>query len=303
MTGLFGLNIEGIMRVFFVIIVFSFCYQLSFGQDQARMVNTIQEEYTDLIKTLAEINVELQSTSNKEIKSELRFAKKELINDFFEGPYRIFDSRCTSAIGGVNLSTKKLLSTLTHSNINKVIISVTEVTSEKKQLTVHFTQKGVASSEQDLTASFITVGDKLLIKNLNDAYTSPEPIIDLTTNKRSANTDQRPMPIIDVRVLSTPSGQIQLYGTIIHARDQGQLLLSVSDQVPYEIYLNETNSYSTSLPYQSDKSFDITLTYQYGDKFIMLHKNIVTIKDKQTITKNVIQDFETDSPAETGGHE
>ncbi len=274
---------------------------MSFGQDQARAVYLIQQGYTDLIKSLADINADIRSNSDRQIIEELKFAKKELINDFIEGPYRIFENKSTIGSNGQNQRIGPFLSSMTHHKVDQVSITISEATQVNGALSVSFIQKGVQHSRQELLASFVNRNDELLISHVT-VVSSDVHLPHTNSSPDSDKLYQIAIPIIETKVSSQTPEQIVVSGTILNPVDQGTLSIEKSGQAPYEIFLNKDHSFNTSLSIQGIQSLNIKLVYHYGIKFIELHKNIVTVAD-QPIFIVPAQVSVMDNPEETGGHE
>lgn len=292
---------DAILSSSVTLIVFLLALNMSFGQDQARAVYLIQQGYTDLIKNLADINADIRSNSDRQITAELKFAKKELINDFIEGPYRIFESKSNIQSNGQNQRIDHYLNSMTHHQVDRVSVTISEVTHENGELRVSFIQRGLQSSRQELMASFVNHGDELLISQLTSVGTN----VVLYRTQSSTDIDDQDqivIPVIEVNVSSKTEEQIIVSGSILNPVEQGTLSIEKSGQEPYEILLNKDHSFTTDLSTQGNRSLNIKLVYQYGVKFIQLHKNIVSVAG-QTIFSVPAQVSVMDNPEETGDHE
>jgi len=289
------------VRTSLILILILLALNISFGQDQARAVYLIEQGYTDLIENLADINADIRSTSDRQIAAELKFAKKELIDDFVEGPYRIFQSKSTIKNSGQKRYINHYLSSTSHHRIDQVAITISEVINDDAGLRVAFIQKGVQRFEQEIMAIFTYRDGELLISHLTD-LSNIAAIHSTSVDSGSNKLGQIAIPAIEVDVTPESVDHITLRGTILNPIDQGTLSLERLGQEPYEIYLNEDHSFTTILSSDSNHSIDISLVYHYGTKFIQLHKNIVTVTD-QPIFSVPAQVSVMDNPAETDDHE
>ncbi len=96
---------RGIMKSLLLALTACLLSTIITGQDQSMAAQMIEEDYTYLLKGIADINAELFDVNDRIIRKELTTAKSALIEDDISGPFAIFKSRKYS----VNLSGKSSL--------------------------------------------------------------------------------------------------------------------------------------------------------------------------------------------------
>ncbi len=148
-----------------------------------------------------------------------------------------------------------------------------------------------------------------MINNGSDSYIASITNIGRTItpnavkNTTTTRTEDYAIPKIITRVTTLLDDQIIVQGEIKSHQKEDKLSIRINDFYSQGVELKSNGRFSFSLA-QSDVAVqDIFMKYQYGDKFMEMHKNLIITEYSRLLS--VLQPVEssTDNSVLTGGHE
>lgn len=267
-----------------------------------KVIDLIEKDYLSLLKGMIELKNEIRSTSDRNVLEELKQAKSLLIKDYTNGPFAIFESNAVCQTGYIKTSDRysedridAFLLNYAGKNFQNVFLDVEKVEKSKYNKSwyeVSFVSQGeVSGTITQRTAIISVINDTYKIRKLsfagaphNDEVIADRNIKEKTAEpakiKLAAKQKEEPVPTISLISIDYVSPEVvKVTGNISQAKNQGALTATSEGNSISSLTYNETkHEFKFDLSMSKNKSQEIYLTYNYGDKFIQLRKNIVLFR-------------------------
>ena len=268
----------------------------SLSQDQALATQLIEEDFAYLIKSLADINLELSLATDRDLLDELRDAKNLLIKDYTQGPFKIFTSTSSEVVLGSNKTTIK--SYLKNLKINQAIqtdISIKEVAKLKNGFNITFQIKGIMPNQQLLLAQLSSKGDDIYIHSIKDKTISKAKRNIQEVAHKSPKREVEP-PVIVLKTAAIVEDQIIVQGEVSsHSLHNGSLSINDNYYDRRKINIDVNGAFTFALNHDDQSVKNLDIKYLYDDKFTVTRKNFVIAEKTLLLSSLPASKVSTDS--------